>query len=67
MTQGEQRIKVAFSNTKNTFPYALNIKYDSSLPKSATESPIGLETTITDKAYHVGANVSMTINVTNKK
>ncbi|WP_298418730.1 TonB-dependent receptor plug domain-containing protein [uncultured Kordia sp.] len=67
ITRGNQKIKVKFSNPKNTFPYSLNINYDSSLPKSSAQSPINLETIIADKSYNVGDNVSMAINVINKK
>lgn len=67
MAQGKQNLSVQFSNPEIIFPYSLNINYDSSLPQSSMESPLGLETLIVDKEYNVGDNVSMTIKVTNKK
>ncbi|TCI90366.1 TonB-dependent receptor plug domain-containing protein [Tenacibaculum sp. M341] len=66
-TKGNQNIKVQFSDIKNTFPYSLNITYDSFLPDSSTECPVLLKTSITDKKYKVGDNVSMSIKVKNKK
>lgn len=64
---GTQRLSVNFNNPKTTFPYALNVKWDSSLPDTSKECHLELETTIDETPYNVGDNVSMTINVSNKK
>ncbi|WP_299121502.1 TonB-dependent receptor plug domain-containing protein [uncultured Winogradskyella sp.] len=64
---GKQTISVKFNNSKATFPYNLNVKWDSTLPDSSEASPLQLETTILDKNYAVGDNVSFSIKVSNKK
>ncbi|WP_248724477.1 TonB-dependent receptor plug domain-containing protein [Seonamhaeicola sp. ML3] len=65
--EGTHTLKVNFTNPEITFPYELKVSYDSYLPDSANQCPVDLETTILDTNYNVGDNVSMTINVTNKK
>ena len=65
--KGKQDIQVQFSNPDINFPYSLNITYDSFLPNSSKKSPLKLETVIPQKTYKVGDNVSMTVNITNKK
>ncbi|MEW7279036.1 TonB-dependent receptor plug domain-containing protein [Aquimarina sp. 2201CG1-2-11] len=65
--EGNQNLQVQFSNPEITFPYSLNITYDSFLPNSAKDASLALKTTIADKDYKVGDNVSMTIDVINKK
>ncbi len=66
-TEGAQTLEVCYTNPKATFPYALNMKWDSSLPDTSKECPLHLETKITKVPYKVGDNVSMTIDVSNKK
>ncbi len=65
--KGTQNIDIKFSNSEVTFPYSLNITYDSFLPDSSLESPLALNTSISDKKYKVGDNVSMNIHLHNKK
>ncbi|GGD15440.1 hypothetical protein GCM10011368_16720 [Hyunsoonleella pacifica] len=67
ITDGNQTLTVKFNNPKTTFPYALNVMWDSSLPDTSGECPLKLETVITEASYNVGDNVSMTVNVSNKK
>lgn len=67
ITNKKQNIQVKFSNSDVTFPYSLNVTYDSFLPESSKESPLAFETIIADNSYNVGDNVSMIVNVTNKK
>ncbi len=67
MTEGNQNVVVKFSNPEVVFPYSLNVNYDSFLPKSSDKSPLALETLIADRSYSVGDNVSMTLNIANKK
>ncbi|MDO5970378.1 TonB-dependent receptor plug domain-containing protein [Flavivirga aquimarina] len=67
LKEGKQNVEVRFVNPKVSFPYSLNVTWDSYLPDSSTNCPINLETIITDNPYKVGDNVSMSINVTNKK
>ncbi len=63
----EQNLQVKFSNSEATFPYSLNVTYDSFLPDSSNKSSLELKTTIADKVYKVGDNISMLINVINTK
>ncbi|WP_299108588.1 TonB-dependent receptor plug domain-containing protein [uncultured Winogradskyella sp.] len=67
LTTGKQNVTVKFNNPKAEFPYSLNVKWDSTLPNSSEICPLELETTILDKAYAVGDNVSFNIAVTNTK
>jgi len=66
-TKGKQNVDIKFSNDKVTLPYSLNITYDSFLPDSSLESPLALNTSISEKNHKVGDNVSMTIHLNNKK
>ena len=65
--KGQQKIAVKFNNNDTTFPYCLNVDWDSYLPDSSSESPLVLSTTLQERDFKVGDNVSMLINVTNKK
>jgi TonB-dependent SusC/RagA subfamily outer membrane receptor len=67
LSSGTQSISVKFNNAKVTFPYNLNVKWDSTLPDSSDASPLQLKTTILDKNYAVGDNVSFNISVSNTK
>ena len=67
LKKGKQTLGISFSNTDNTFPYSFNIAYETSLPESSIENPLEFNTEIADKPYHVGDNVSMSINVSNTK
>ncbi len=65
--EGKQTVAIHFTNSKTTFPYALNLTWDSTLPDTSTRSPLNLETVIAPASHKVGDNVSMVINVSNKK
>ncbi len=67
LVKGTQTLKIQYTNPDTTYPYSLNMVWDSYVPDSSKECPIKLETVITNQAYKVGDNVSMTINVSNKK
>ncbi len=64
---GNQNIEIQYTNPEITFPYDLNISWESTLPDTSKECPIALETKIAQIAHKVGNNVSMNINVSNKK
>ena len=65
--EGTQNIAVKFTNPEVTFSYGLNITWDSRLPNSSKKCQLGLKTVIANKAYNVGDNVSMSVNVSNRK
>jgi hypothetical protein len=65
LKQGKQTIAVKFNNPKTTFPYTLNVNWDSALPDSSKACPLQLETTITGQNHAVGDNVSFNISVAN--
>ncbi|MEO1033500.1 MAG: TonB-dependent receptor plug domain-containing protein [Bacteroidota bacterium] len=67
LKSGRQTIVVKFNNPKVTFPYNLNILWDSTLPDSSKACPLQLSTTIAENNYAVGDNVSFTISVSNTK
>ena len=64
---GKQTIKVKFNNPKVTFPYNLNVNWDSTLPDSSEACPLQLQTSILENDYAVGDNVSFNISVSNTK
>lgn len=67
LKEGMQSAKVIFNNPENKYPYALNLKWDSTLPNSSEACPMDLSTEIASKTHKVGDNVSMTITVSNTK
>ena len=64
--EGEQQVEVKFTNTEVQLPYSLNIHWESSLPKSAKENPIGLSTSLEQKTARVGDVVRMNVEVNNR-
>ncbi|MGJ8591564.1 MAG: TonB-dependent receptor plug domain-containing protein [Aquaticitalea sp.] len=67
LKSGKQTMKVKFTNPKMELPYSMTIKWDSYVPDSSKGCPLSFETTILNKDYKVGDNVSMTIKVANSK
>lgn len=65
--EGKQTAKVIFNTPENSYPYALNLKWDSTLPNSSEACPMDLKTELASKMHKVGDNVSMTIKVSNTK
>lgn len=65
--EGKQTLEVRYTNAKATFPYALNVRWDSALPDTSKKCPLQLETIIAKTPHKVGDNVSMRINVSNIK
>ncbi|MDY8135256.1 TonB-dependent receptor plug domain-containing protein [Aquimarina sp. 2201CG5-10] len=63
--EGTQKVDVNFTNPEVTFPYALNITWDSSLPDSSPMGRVDLKTSITNKNYTVGDNIRMQVNAIN--
>lgn len=63
---GQQNIKVSFSNPEITFPYLLNVEWDSTIPNSSPECKLELKTEILNSAQSVGQNMRMNIVVKNK-
>ncbi len=61
--EGKQIVDVLFSNPESTFPYALDISWDSPVPSSSKLCPLALKTEITKQDYNVGDNVSMTVQI----
>ncbi len=64
--EGEQTVTVSFSDPEITFPYEMNIRWDSPLPDTSKECKLELKTTILDQPYKVGDNVRMTVEVNNR-
>ena len=67
LSKGEQVVEVRFKNSDKTFPYAMDIQWESYLPKSSSETPVTLETRIVKKDVSVGSLVRMEVAVTNEK
>ena len=64
--EGKQKVSVRFANSKNRFPYMLNIKWDSKVPDSSKECKLSLETQIKSPKSSVGETIRMDIHITNK-
>lgn len=64
--RGNQQVKVNFSNSEGTFPYLLEVNWESKLPKSSPECKVSLNTIISNQTYQVGETMRMTISVKNK-
>ncbi len=63
---GKQNIRVNFSNPEVTFPYLLNVEWDSTIPNSSSECKLELKTEISNSIHSVGQNLRMNIIVKNK-
>ncbi len=64
--EGEQIVTVGFSDPEITFPYEMNIRWDSAVPDTSKECNLQLKTTILDQSYSVGDNVRVTVEINNK-
>ncbi|WP_282087043.1 TonB-dependent receptor plug domain-containing protein [Aquimarina algiphila] len=64
--EGKQEMAVRFNNEDITFPYEMNIQWDSPVPDSSDECKLQLKTTLMNTRYEVGDNVRMTIEVNNQ-
>ena len=65
--EGKQKVTIRFNNPSISFPYNMNIKWNSDLPDSSDNCKIDLETTIKADSYKVGDIVRMQISVKNKE
>ena len=66
--EGKQDIKVVFEDSKNTFPYELQLHWDSRLPASSAVSNVKMKTTINTTTYYkVGDNMRMEVAVINQQ
>ncbi len=62
---GKQMISVAFGNKKNSYPYTMNVNWESELPDTSINCKVKLETEIIAKEYKVGDLVRMNVSVVN--
>lgn len=65
LKKGKSKLTVKFAGTKSALPYALLVSYNTSLPNSAEECVIGLETELLSRKAKVGETVRLTTTVTN--
>lgn len=66
LKEGKSTLTVRFVGTKTALPYALLVSYNTSLPNSAEECVIGLETKLHKREARVGETVRLTTTVSNK-
>lgn len=64
--EGKQTVAVRFTDPKITFPYEMNVRWDSALPDTSSQCQLQLKTTIEDRQYKVGDNIRMTVEVNNR-
>ncbi|MFD2563331.1 TonB-dependent receptor plug domain-containing protein [Aquimarina rubra] len=65
MREGKQELKINFKNSEVTFPYSIDVEWDSFLPDSSEICQVDLKTIITNEKYKVGDNVRMDIEIIN--
>ncbi len=61
--EGKQQLTVRFNNEDITFPYEMNIRWNSPVPDTYGQCKLQLKTKLVNKPYAVGDNVRMTIEV----
>ncbi|MEM9144328.1 MAG: hypothetical protein AAGA86_15165, partial [Bacteroidota bacterium] len=62
---GEQKVQVRFTDSRHSFPYALDIAWESFLPKPAPQCPIRLQTRLVAPKVAIGQLARMEVVVTN--
>nr|WP_299339851.1 TonB-dependent receptor plug domain-containing protein [Allomuricauda sp.] len=67
LVEGEQAIEVRFKDATKTFPYAMDMQWESYLPPSSLETPVQIETRIVQEEVTVGRLARMEVVVTNEK
>jgi hypothetical protein len=67
LKNGKNIFEVEYSDDAETYPFALNINYDSFLPESNSDRFFNFNTFIEDKIYQTGDNISLKIDVENLK
>ncbi|GLB53065.1 hypothetical protein NBRC110019_21050 [Neptunitalea chrysea] len=65
ITNGVQTASVAFSNDSIVFPYQLQVLWDATVPNSAPECKVGINTKLVSDVSKIGESVRMNIQVTN--
>ncbi|MBP6731051.1 MAG: hypothetical protein KA149_03275 [Chitinophagales bacterium] len=64
--QGKQKIEVRFKGCKQALPYAMNVAYSTSLPESAKECVVSLETKLAARQVKVGETLRLSATLKNK-
>ncbi len=67
LKEGNQKISVRFTNSEVSFPYSINVKWDSHLPDSSESCKVSMKTEIKSTTYKVGDVVRMKITVLNQQ
>lgn len=67
IVEGKQKVNIRFSNEKASFPFTLNINWDSNLPDSSENCKVDLRTEIDNGIYKVGDIVRMKVSVSNTR
>lgn len=64
--EGTQRFSIEFSNSKATFPYALEVNWDSFLPDSANKCKVKMKTNLFKSVASIGDNVRLEVKLENQ-
>ncbi|WP_175288776.1 TonB-dependent receptor plug domain-containing protein [Flagellimonas eckloniae] len=67
LSEGKQSVEIHFQNPEKTFPYTLDIKWESHLPKSSPNTFVDLRTILADSVVKVGNIARMRIDIANKR
>jgi len=65
ITGGKQKITVRFKGCKNPLPYSMAINYNTTLPASAADCAVKIETKLASKNTRVGETVRLTATLSN--
>lgn len=66
LSKGEQVVEVLFKDSDKTFPYSMDIQWESYLPKSSSETPVKLKTSIIQQNVTIGSLARMKVGITNE-
>ena len=67
LSEGAQVVEVRFMDADVTFPYSLDIQWESYRPRSSLETPVKLATNMVQKDVGVGGLARMEVSVTNER
>jgi hypothetical protein len=66
LQEGKNTLTVRFVGVKNALPYAVSVRYNSTLPQSSPQCEIDLQTKLDKSKTHVGETVRLSATISNK-
>ncbi|MFI5148303.1 MAG: MG2 domain-containing protein [Bacteroidia bacterium] len=65
--EGKHDVKVKFAGVKTPLPYSVALSWNTTLPESAKECAVTLQSTLSEKHVKVGETVRLTTTISNQK